>query len=110
MLGGQSQITDTCIHFCPLRLLYPRPDYADQHFHSAILIQNICHLESPPKHNVCYLGLTPKRKSIPRRSGLVQLNGADEVSAIAATSQHPLLLPFFIPCVHFTSQAYQYIS
>ena len=59
-LRGQSQITDICIHFCPLRLRYPRPDYAYQHFHSAILIQNICHLESPPKHNVCYLGLTPK--------------------------------------------------
>ena len=34
-------------------------------------------------------------KSVPRGSGLVQLNGADEVSAIAATSQRPLLLCFF---------------
>jgi hypothetical protein len=37
-----------------------------------------------------YPGIDKER--VTRRSGLVQLNGADEVSAIASTSQHPLLL------------------
>ena len=41
-------------------------------------------------------------KSVPRGSGLVQLNGADEVSAIAATSHRPLLFCFFFDTLRMT--------
>ncbi len=42
-------------------------------------------------HTASHVYASVDKERVTRRSGLVQLNGADEVSAIASTSQHPLL-------------------
>ena len=49
-----------------------------------------------------YAGMDKER--IPRRSGLVQLNGADAVFAIAAISQHPLLFSFLFDRVEIVQR------